>query len=236
MTDEQKEKIDKLESEISKLQRGPKDGWDIFNIFASLLIPASITFAGVWVSKSLKEAEIESAREIASGQEEVARINAKVGQANLVYSFMESFFDSDIRERTIAIEAMLIALPEEGLRLVNIIKDVDPNEEVKTFARQKYVESILDKIEELPIGMSSKVLQNPPSKIDDFTLGVAQARLGGRTLEAAAPTLADEDAKALLKQVLVMLRDNSPENLNKWSDAIDSNEDSASLESPFASD
>ncbi len=40
--------------------RKKKDCWDIFQIVAGLLIPASIAFAGYLFSTSMKEAEIKS--------------------------------------------------------------------------------------------------------------------------------------------------------------------------------
>ena len=98
MTDDLTTRVDKLTRDIGELKDKRKDGWDKFQIIAALLIPASIAAVGFMVSKSLKEAEIASAKELASGQEAVARINARVGQANLVNSFMDALLTRIIHD------------------------------------------------------------------------------------------------------------------------------------------
>lgn len=77
----------------------------------------------------MKEAEIQSAQKLAVGQQTVARINTRVRQANLVKSFMDALLSAEPRKRKLAIEAMLISLPEDGPRLApEEIKSVYQNE------------------------------------------------------------------------------------------------------------
>ncbi len=134
MTDELTTRLDKLAEDVAKLKNKGKDPWDKFQILAALLIPATIALVGSMVSTSLKEAEIASAQKAAAGQEAVARVNARVGQASLVKSFMDALLSEEPRTRKLAIEAILIALPEDGPRLVKMVEETDPNAEVRIVA------------------------------------------------------------------------------------------------------
>lgn len=128
-------KIDKIEGRLSKLEEGKKDKWDKFQIVAAVLIPASITWVGYYYSESMKRAEIESSQRLADQQNETTKISAKVGQAQLVSSFMDALLSRDTQKQRLAIEAILIALPEEGPRLVAVVSQSSPSPEVRGFAQ-----------------------------------------------------------------------------------------------------
>jgi hypothetical protein len=127
-------RLSKIEGRLSKLEEGKKDRWDKFQIIATLLIPASITWVGYYYSEAMKKAEIESSQHIAEQQDETAKISARVGQAQLVSSFMDALLSHDTQKQRLAIEAILIALPVEGPRLVAVVSQSSPNPEVRTFA------------------------------------------------------------------------------------------------------
>ena len=129
--------LNDLEKKISLLQEKKKDKWDIFNIIASLLIPASIAFAGYFFSSAMKEAEIRSSEELASRQENIAIINSKIGQAELVSAFLEPLTGDDARKKRVAIRGILIALPEEGPQIVAVVSESDPNAEIQKFAKSE---------------------------------------------------------------------------------------------------
>lgn len=120
------ERIDTLEKEITDLKNKKKDGWDKVQILSALLVPVAIAFAGYWFSRSTKEAEIE-----------IANTNAKVAQAKLVHSFTETLTSTDSVKRKIAIEAVSLALRDDGSRLVETIKRFDPDASVRAFASEK---------------------------------------------------------------------------------------------------
>jgi hypothetical protein len=128
-------RIKSIEDSLSRLDqnRAKKDGWDKFNILAGLLIPASIAFAGIFFSLSMKSAEIESSNLTAERQESIARINARVGQAQLVSSFLDSLLSQDPKRQRLAITAVLIAMPDKGPGLVKIVADTDPDSEIQGF-------------------------------------------------------------------------------------------------------
>lgn len=134
-----------LKKEIQELKNKKKDFWDVLQILGGLLIPAAIAFAGWQYSQSMKDAEIKSASNIANLQIEFSRqkaefeqriseTNARVSQAGLVASFLESLLSKDETKQKIAIEAVLIALPAEGPRLVKVLEESGQKEGVKQFA------------------------------------------------------------------------------------------------------
>jgi hypothetical protein len=130
-----KERLTELEVRLALLesQKG-KDKWDIFNIVASLLIPASIAFAGYYFSNALKQAEIDSNRALADRQEQIAIINAKVGQAELISEFLEPLTGENEQKKRVAIRGILIALPEDGPQIVNAVSQSDPSAEIQEYA------------------------------------------------------------------------------------------------------
>ncbi len=134
---ELQQKITALEIKVSLLEERKKDKWDIFNIVASLLIPASIAFAGYYFSTAIKEAEIRSSEELASRQENIAIINAKVGQAELISAFLEPLTGDDEEKKRVAIRGILIALPEEGPQIVGAVSESDPSEDIQKFAKSE---------------------------------------------------------------------------------------------------
>jgi hypothetical protein len=130
------EKIIALEKEVTALKNKGKDKWDIFQIIASLLIPASIAFAGYYYSQSMKQAEIASSENLANRQEIIAKANSRVGQAGVVSSFLDALLSKEPQRRKLAIQAVLIALPDDGPKLVKIVEETDPDQSVVTFAKE----------------------------------------------------------------------------------------------------
>jgi len=102
-------------------QHSPRDFWDKFQIVASLLIPASITVAGYLYSEAAKQAEITSGERIAAQQQITSQTQVRIGQAQLVSTLMEALLSDNSQRQHLAIEAVLVALPEDGPRLVAIV-------------------------------------------------------------------------------------------------------------------
>ena len=115
------DRVTALEKKVDDLKKKPKDFWDIFQIIAVLLVPASITLVGYLYSETQKQAEIRSSETIAAQQSETAHMQVRVGQAQLISTFMESLLSDKPQRQKLAIEGVLVALPEEGPRLVQIV-------------------------------------------------------------------------------------------------------------------
>jgi hypothetical protein len=130
------EKLATMQAELDKLKGKSKDAWDIFQIVAGLLIPASITMAGYLYANSMKEAEIQSSDIQAARQAAIANTNARVGQAGVVSSFLDALLSENAQRRKLAVAAVLIALPDDGPNLVKVLSESDADPSVKTFAGQ----------------------------------------------------------------------------------------------------
>lgn len=117
-------KLNSIEDRLKNLERKKKDFLDIFQSFAAILIPAAIALAGYFISNGIKKAEIN-----------VAETNAKVAQAELVNKFMTSLTSQSPVERSLAVDAILIAIPGYGASLARAVAENDTNESVKLSAR-----------------------------------------------------------------------------------------------------
>ena len=102
-------------------------------------------------------------------------------------------------------------------------------------ASQKRVESAMTLVDKLPAGKAVDILDNPPSPLDDFVGNAVQSRLGGNALgtpganaRLKAPAgaddgrvkKADQNARDILKYILVMIQNRSAENIDKWTAAM----------------
>ena len=107
---------------------------------------------------------------------------------------------------------------EEDLSVVRKAAFVDP-------AAQERVATLFDLVDDLPAGNAWKILQKPPSPLDENTKKRIKAQLDGTPLDKAAGKLGgaanDANAKIILKRVLKTLDDRSKANLDKWKAAIE---------------
>jgi len=96
-----------------------------------------VVIVGHQYAKKMKEAEIESSQRLAASaqttqnrqnqaQLALARLNARVGQADLLSKFISELFHPDPKHREVAIKAILIAIPDEGVSIVSIVAQQTP--------------------------------------------------------------------------------------------------------------
>lgn len=130
----EEDRVAKIENELKELKKKKKDAWDRFQIIASLLIPASITFVGIYYSNQMKATEIATAREQAQKQEVLAEISSRVTQASVVSDFLEALASKEPIKRQLAVEGVMIALPKDGPRLALIVQQTDVDQNVKNTA------------------------------------------------------------------------------------------------------
>lgn len=119
-------RLESLDRRLSAIEVKPRDFWDKFQIVASLLIPASITFVGYVYAQAAKDAELQSSERMATQQQITSQTQTRVGQAQLVSTFMDALLSESPQRQRLAIEAVLVALPEDGPRLVAIVSK-DPS-------------------------------------------------------------------------------------------------------------
>jgi hypothetical protein len=112
-----------------------KDLWDRLASLATILVPAAIALAGHFIARGLKQAEISSEERRAEKSRSIAEANTKIAQASLINTMMKSLTSSNPQERKLAVEAVLIALPEQGPVLVRTIAQYDEDKTVQTAAK-----------------------------------------------------------------------------------------------------
>ena len=110
-----------------------KDIWDKFSIISSVLIPISISIIGIVYSTSMKEAEISVSKDNIN----IAKISAKVEQAKLVHLFLEGLTSEDEAIKKLAIKSVLMALPEEGIELVEVLSVSDVSKNIREFSERE---------------------------------------------------------------------------------------------------
>lgn len=126
-----------------------KDAWDRVTAIATILIPAAIALAGHFIAQGLKQAEILSEEKRAQQSQAIAIANTKIAQASLINTLMKSLTSSNPQERKLAVEAVLIALPDQGPVLVRTIAKSDQDESVQALAKNSLEQRINTLIREL---------------------------------------------------------------------------------------
>ena len=103
------------------------------------------------------------------------------------------------------------------LAIIRTKEFVDPS-------AQKRVRTLLASVDALKPGAAWEILKAPPSPLDSAILGAVRGRLGGTELNNAADLLNGEGndgaAKEMLKMVVVMMANRTPENTEKWKAAL----------------
>lgn len=112
-----------------------KDAWDRVTAIATILVPAAIALAGHFIAQGLKQAELSSEERRAEQSRVIAEANTKIAQANLINTMMKSLTSANPQERKLAVEAVLIALPDQGPVLVRTIAHSDEDKTVQDAAR-----------------------------------------------------------------------------------------------------
>jgi hypothetical protein len=111
-----------------------KDAWDRLTALATILVPAAIALAGHFIAQGLKQAEISNEERRAEQSRSIAEANTKIAQASLINTMMKSLTSSNPQERKLAVEAVLIALPDQGPVLVRTIAQSDEDKTVQAAA------------------------------------------------------------------------------------------------------
>jgi hypothetical protein len=112
-----------------------KDIWDRITSLATILVPAAIALAGHFIAQGLKQAEISNEQRRAEQSHSIAESNLKIAQASLINTMMKSLTSPNPQERKLAVEAVLIALPEQGPVLARTIAKYDKDMTVQDAAK-----------------------------------------------------------------------------------------------------
>lgn len=112
-----------------------KDVWDRLTAIATILVPAAIALAGHFIAQGMKQAEISSEERRAEQSRLLADANTKIAQATLINTMMKSLTSPNSTERKLAVQAVVIALPEQGPALVRTIAQFDEDRTVQAAAQ-----------------------------------------------------------------------------------------------------
>lgn len=126
-----------------------KDLWDRLTSLATILVPAAIALAGHFVAQGLKQAELSSEERRAEQAGAIAEANTKIAQAGLINTLMKSLTSPNPQERKLAVQAVLIALPEQGPLLARTLAQSDQDETVQVAAKsslKQRSETLIDQL------------------------------------------------------------------------------------------
>jgi hypothetical protein len=126
-----------------------KDTWDRLTALATILIPAAIALAGHFIAQGLKQAEIESQERRAEQDRALTKANTRIAQASLINTMMKFLTSTSPQERRLAVEAVLIALPEEGPALARTVAQSDENKEVQAAAKSSIEQRVSSLLQDM---------------------------------------------------------------------------------------
>lgn len=108
-------------------QREKKDNWDKTQIVFTAVTPLAIFLAGLMISESSKKAEIQ-----------IAQINSKVRQAELIKTFIDDLTAIDQTKKTLALDAIFYAFPHDiAFNLTRSIVINDSSVAIREYAEKR---------------------------------------------------------------------------------------------------
>ena len=191
-----------------------KDPWDRITALATILIPAAIALAGHFIAQGLKQAEIASEDRRAAQSAALMDANTKIAQGSLINTLMKSLTSDNPQERRLAVQAVLIALPDQGPALARTIAETDENKTVQASARQSIAQRVDSLIRDLFAAQAATRVR------------AAQELVSGWNSDAAAASALVEYARANLGNengvynAIVVLAEFTPEALAPHKPAI----------------
>lgn len=130
------DRLRRLEKLADNSSPNRKDVWDILSVIGGLLIPVAIFAVGQQYASRMAQAAIKSEEARSAGSLSVSKVGARVSQASFLLSSVETLAGADGPKKRLAIQALLIAFPEDGERIVREVSETDSSPEIRQFALQ----------------------------------------------------------------------------------------------------
>jgi hypothetical protein len=111
-----------------------KDVWDRTTALAAVLIPGAIALAGHFIGRGIQAAEMANQERRSELDRARARDSLRVAQASLINTLEKSVTSGNPQERKLAVQAVLIALPDEGPALARTLAQTDEDKGVQAAA------------------------------------------------------------------------------------------------------
>lgn len=136
-----------------------KDLWDRLSALATILVPAAIAVAGLIVSSGLQTAQRRSDDKKAEDVNSVAEANLRVAQATVINTLMKSLMSANPQERKIAVEAVALALGEQGTRIIQKMAEGDSDSSVRDSAKAALVSSLFSTYADTRTAAASRIIE-----------------------------------------------------------------------------
>lgn len=183
-------KLDTLISNVKALQedKSKNSGFEkIIKLLTAALIPLAIALAGHLFGKQIKSAEIASQENRSNAelsfQKEKNSTAEKQQKAEMILKFMSELSSADPVRKQIALQAISIALPDEGPRFVEIVLKNDTDPEVKQKAKeiyqdasQKLIDSVFSNNKEQRIAATGTLLNSYSNNLDVYKRIIERAK------------------------------------------------------------
>lgn len=139
----QREEMIKLYRELSaEREERPRPPWrENLLVLGTVLVPLLVCGLGTLVTLRQVHFQNEQAERTARHMEstsqreaELQRATVSVSQANMVQGFLDALTSDDPRKRKLAVQAVLVALPQLGAELAKIVEQTDPDTTVRAAA------------------------------------------------------------------------------------------------------
>lgn len=139
----QREEMVKLYRELSaEREERPRPAWrENLLVLGTVLVPLLVCGLGTLVTLRQLHFQNEQAERTAQHLErtshreaELQRATVSVSQANMVQGFLDALTSDDPRKRKLAVQAVLVALPQLGAELAKMVEQTDPDTSVRAAA------------------------------------------------------------------------------------------------------
>ncbi len=183
-------KLDTVISSVKSLQedKSKNSGFEkMIKLLSAALIPLAIALAGHLFGKQLKDADIASQESRSNAEldfQKIKNVSAEKQQkAEMILKFMSELSSADPLRKQIALQAISIALPEEGPRFVEIVlkNETDPQvqqkaKEIYQDASQKLIDSMFSNDKDQRIQATGSLLNSYSNNIDIYKRIIDRAK------------------------------------------------------------
>ncbi len=183
-------KIDTLISNVKALQvdKDKNSRFEkIIKLLTVALIPLAIALAGHLFGKQLKDAEIKSEENRSTAELDFQKLKnqttEKQQKADMILKFISELASNDPLRKQIALQAINIALPDEGPRFVAIVMktDADPQvqekaKEIYLDASQKLIDSVFSKDKQQRIEATASLINSYSNNTDVYKRIIEKAK------------------------------------------------------------
>jgi hypothetical protein len=152
-----KDELLKLYRDLASRDKPPNRAWrENLQASGAILVPLVICALGTAVTLRQVEYQNSQAERTTKQQEDAdsredqrQRASVIVAQANMVQGFMEALASSDATKRTLAVKAVVYALPDLGAELAKVVEATDSDTGVRAAAKESVDQGLTTLVSQL---------------------------------------------------------------------------------------